>query len=173
MRPRVVVNDKDTRLALFFITLLATILDLMKKDMLRQKKKGRSMEKFDFEPYEKKMYAYESVYDAIIDAFINDIFGLYSNSIGSDEFKDCLIADGWKYFDIKNLNHFFSVKYHDKIEEGSIEALADIEEHQSDSDESFFKQNIEQGERVNQTTAVSLVAATHYTSNNRTEADVV
>ena len=84
MRPRVVVNDKDTRLALFFITLLATILDLMKKDMMRRKKKGKSMENFDFEYYENKMYAYESVYDSIIDAFINDVFGLYSNSISSD-----------------------------------------------------------------------------------------
>ena len=172
MCPRVVANDKDTRMALFFITLLATILDLMKKDMLQQKKKGRTMEKFDFEYYEKKMYSYESVYDAIIDAFINDVYGLYSNSISSGDFKDCLIADGWKYFDIKNLNHFFYVKYHDKIEEGSIEALADIEEHQSDNDDSFFKQNLEQGERINQTTAASMVGATQYTTNNRTEADV-
>ena len=65
------------------------------------------------------------------------------------------------------------MKYHDKIEEGSIEALADIEEHESDNEESFFKQSLEQGERINQTTAASLVAATHYTSNNRTEADAV
>ena len=129
MRKRVFVLDKDYRLALFFISLLSTILNLMQRDMVRHKQKGRPAETFNFEAYEKKMYAYETVYDAIIEEFSNDVFGLYSNTISSIQFQESLIQEGWKYFDIQNLNQFFAAKYQEKIEIGSIEALADIEEH--------------------------------------------
>ena len=51
MKKRVLCNDKDFRLALFFISLLSTILNLMQKDMIRNKLKGRSAETFDFSSY--------------------------------------------------------------------------------------------------------------------------
>ena len=57
------------------------------------------------------MYAYESVFDAIIEEFTVDVFGAYSNSIGRDSFRTDLICAGWKYFDLNNLNQLFALKY--------------------------------------------------------------
>ena len=84
---RVLAVDKDYRLALFFITNLATILTLMQKNMLREKKKGKSPEQFNMRVYEDKMQAYETVFDAIIEEFSCDVFGLYSNTIDSKLFQ--------------------------------------------------------------------------------------
>lgn len=160
MLNRVYVVNKDYRGALFFISLLSTILYTMEADMIKFKKKGRNVDEFDFEPYEEKMYAYETVYDAIIEEFTNDVFGLYSNSVESEDFVQSLTTEGWKYFDLKNLNELFALKYHEKIESGSIEALADIEEHESADEESFFKTKIDQSDRVNQTTITQQTACT-------------
>ena len=41
---KVLAGDKDYRLALFFITLMSTILNLMQKDMMKDKKKGKTPE---------------------------------------------------------------------------------------------------------------------------------
>ena len=39
------------------------------------------------------------------------MFGYYSNSVTRDEFQQKLSQDGWKYFDLNNLNTLFSIKY--------------------------------------------------------------
>ena len=101
------------------------------------------MESFNFERYENKMYDYETVYDAVIEEFNNDIFGLFSNTVSSDKFQECLLSDGWKYFDLKNLNEFFDLKYKECVKKGLIQDLAKIEEPQSDNDDSILKQDME------------------------------
>ena len=57
------------------------------------------------------MDAYEVVFDAVIEDFNNSMFGLYSNSVNKDTFQFKLRLDGWKYFDLHNLNELFSIKY--------------------------------------------------------------
>ena len=84
------------------------------------------------------MQAYEIVFDAIIEEFTIDVFGPYSNAIDSDSFQEFLGFVGWKYFDLKNLNSLFAIKYQEKVGCDEIEALADIEEHESNLEDSLF-----------------------------------
>ena len=108
MSDRVLVFDQDIRMAIFFLTNRATILEFMQKSMI---KKSHDLASFDFEPYKVKMDAYEEVFDAVFEDFSNSMFGLYSNSVNKDTFQFKLRLDGWKYFDLHNLNELFSIKY--------------------------------------------------------------
>ena len=51
------------------------------------------------------------MFDVVAADFNNSMFGLYSNSVTRDEFQRKLSQDGWKYFDLNNLNTLFSIKY--------------------------------------------------------------
>ena len=108
MSDRVLVFDQDIRIAIFFLTNRATILEFMQRTMI---KKSHNLANFDFEPYKIKMDAYEEVFDAVFEDFTNSMFGLYSNSVNKDTFQFKLRMDGWKYFDLHNLNELFSIKY--------------------------------------------------------------
>ncbi len=110
MTTRVLVYDKDIRMSIFFLTNLATILEFMQKRMI-----WRSQERFDGRPdidlYKRKMDEYEIVFDAVIEDFNNSMFGIYANSVTREDFKGKLMSDGWKYFDLNNLNQLFSIEY--------------------------------------------------------------
>ena len=64
---------------------------------------------------------YEVVFDAVAEDFTTDMFGHYANSVSRKDFKRQLMSDGWKYFDLNNLNELFSIKYDSKVQDGEIE----------------------------------------------------
>lgn len=68
-------------------------------------------DKIDLEYYKQKMLNYEAVFDLINEEFTDDMFGIYANSASPEVFQRNLMFRGWKYFDFKNLNEFFSIKY--------------------------------------------------------------
>ena len=78
MTDRVLVFDRDIRMAIFFLTNLATILRFMQLNILKM---GETLETVDLEVYKDKMDSYEEVFDAVIEDFNNSMFGYYSNSV--------------------------------------------------------------------------------------------
>ena len=77
---------------------------------------GEAMNGIDLEVYKEKMNNYEEVFDAVIEDFNNSMFGFYSNSVTRKEFQQNLMSDGWKYFDLKNLNELFSIMYDQMVQ---------------------------------------------------------
>ena len=57
------------------------------------------------------MNDYEVVFDSVIEDFNNSMFGEYANSVKREVFQLNLMSEGWKYFDLRNLNELFSIKY--------------------------------------------------------------
>ncbi len=123
MTTRVIVYDKDIRMSIFFLTNLATILEFMQKRMIL-----RSQESFDGHPdidlYKKKMDEYEIVFDAVIEDFLNSMFGVYANSVTREDFKGKLMSDGWKYFDLNNLNQLFSIEYEKLVKAKKLDKVS-------------------------------------------------
>ena len=76
--------------------------------------------------YKLKMDHYEGVFDAVINDFNDSMFGSYSNSVNRKTFQLQLMSEGWKYFDLNNLNELFSIKYEEQLEKGLISAPAKI-----------------------------------------------
>ena len=70
------------------------------------------------EYYKQKMLDYEMVFDAVIEEFKNEMFGIYANSATREIFQSNLTQEGWKYFDFQNLNEFFAIKYNQLVGEG-------------------------------------------------------
>ena len=83
MTHRVLVFDNDIRMAIFFLTNLATILRFMQLNILKM---GESIQNIDLEIYKEKMNNYEEVFDAVIEDFNNSMFGYYSNSVSRKNF---------------------------------------------------------------------------------------
>ena len=48
------------------------------------------------------------------------MFGEYANSVPKATFQQQLASEGWKYFDLCNLNEYFHILHQQKIEEGVI-----------------------------------------------------
>ena len=67
------------------------------------------------------MNSYEKVFDSVVEEFNNSMFGEYSNSITRDQFQINLMQEGWKYFDLGNLNELFSIKYNQLRDSGVID----------------------------------------------------
>lgn len=82
-------------MALLFMTVFSTILQVMQNNIA-------DIENFDL--YKDKIYSYEAVYDEIINQFSEDMFGPYFNSVDKASFLRCLSLEGWKYFDLIQLN---------------------------------------------------------------------
>lgn len=117
MLQRILIVDKDIRQSLFFLSNLATILHYMR---LKMDKTGLNIQEFDFDFFKRKMLAYEVVYESLIENFDIDMFGEYSNSAPRSHFQLQLTLEGWKYFDLVNLNAFFSIKYQEQLDRGLI-----------------------------------------------------
>ena len=75
----------------------------------------------DYDLYADKIERYELVFDEVLAAFEDDMFGIYSNSVTNEDFRNNVKAKGWKYFSLKNLNELFSIKYKELLEQGRIE----------------------------------------------------
>ena len=107
MGDRVLVFDKDIKMAVFFLTSLATVLESAQIDLAKQ---GQSDENFDDQKYKEQLDKHEQVFDMVSEDFNNSMFGQYSNSVSRAQFELQLMSDGWKYFDLNNLNMLFSIK---------------------------------------------------------------
>ena len=81
MSDRILVFDKDIRMAIFFLTNLATILEQMQKEQMDPSKVVR------IKDYKLKMDHYEGVFDAVINDFNDNMFGVYSNSVNRKTFQ--------------------------------------------------------------------------------------
>ena len=67
------------------------------------------MAKVNYKIYERKIKQYKPTIDAIMEDFEDNIFGTYINKLSKEDFIEALVFHGWKYFDLKNLNEFFSL----------------------------------------------------------------
>ena len=117
MTKRVLVQDKDIRMAVFFLTNASTILLYMTSKEVRAE---NGLDDASNRFLKTKMSEYEVVYQSIIDNFTLDMFGEFSNSVSREDFRESLATDGWKYFDRKNLNELFSIKYQVALENGTM-----------------------------------------------------
>ena len=81
MSDKITIYDKDIRMAIFFLTNLATILEQMQKEQMDKDKV------VSIEAYMKKMDHYEGVFDAVINDFNDNMFGVYSNSVNRKTFQ--------------------------------------------------------------------------------------
>ena len=123
MTDRILYRDKDIRMGIFFLTNLATILERMQRDLAN---KNTNMTA-DWTYYEKKMDEYEKVFDTVAERdFNNDMFGEYANSVSHSFFQRQLTSDGWKYFDLKNLNELFEIRYIELIKAGELHGAVQV-----------------------------------------------
>lgn len=74
-----------------------------------------------------------------MEQFCLDTFGDYSNAICSQSFLRSITQNGWKYFDLRNLNEFFAVKYKEMIENGEIEETDGCLDEDQMADDDFFR----------------------------------
>lgn len=111
MTRRILIQDKDIRMAVFFMTNISTILLYLTTKQVRDSLDDQEKKKFNSKFLKTKMSEYEVVYQSIIDSFNIDMFGHFSNSVTREQFAHQLASDGWKYFDRKNLNELFYIKY--------------------------------------------------------------
>ena len=82
MGNRVLIFDKDIRMSIFFLTNLATILELMQRNLRK-----RGDHEIDYMYYKRKMDAYEKVFQAVTDDFNDSMFGQYANSVTRKHFQ--------------------------------------------------------------------------------------
>lgn len=106
MEGTVSINDKDLKVALHFMISTATILESMISKMTQQG--GMSV---DYKFYENKIQKYQPTYDAMMNDFYDSIYGEYANRISKEKFIETLSQEGWKYFNMRNLNELFALKY--------------------------------------------------------------
>ena len=100
------LTDKDLKTALFFMVSIATILEEMTQEMMRQPTMG-----MNFRDYQLKIKKYKPTYDGMMDDFYDTVFGEFANRISHEDFITNLTASSWKYFEVPNLNEMFALMY--------------------------------------------------------------
>ena len=81
----------------------ATIIEEMTNDMVR----SNDFMQTEYEKYLELAEERKPVYENIYNAFVDDMFGEFSNRIKREEFNESLAKDGYKWFDMKGLNKVF------------------------------------------------------------------
>jgi len=80
--------------AIHFMISTATIIEELTRDMMKNPAMGTN-----FKIYQDKIRTYEPTYNGMIESFVDEIFGEYSNRISKQEFLTRLSQSGWKFFD--------------------------------------------------------------------------
>ena len=75
MQRRVLIQDKDIRMAVFFMTNISTILLYLTTKQVRDSLDDQEQKEFSSKLLKTKMSEYEVVYQSIIDNFNIDMFG--------------------------------------------------------------------------------------------------
>jgi len=70
--------------------------------------------------FNRKISLYEVVFEAVTDQFIEDMFGPYANQVSREAFQLGLSLHGWKFFEVKNLNELFAIKFEEFVDKGTI-----------------------------------------------------
>jgi len=102
MQQNLNVTDTDLRKCVHFLISIATILEEMTREMQKNPTMG-----VNFKVYQDKIKRYEPTFDGMIEDFLDGIFGEFSNKTTHAHFIDRLAHEGWKYFDMANLNELF------------------------------------------------------------------
>ena len=71
---------------------------------------------------------YEVVFEAVTDQFIVDMFGNYANDTSRETFNIALSIEGWKYFEVQNLNELFSIEYRRLIKDGALHIVNELDD---------------------------------------------
>lgn len=82
MTQSVNVTDKDLRVALHFMISTATILEEMIRDMIKNPTMG-----VNWKIYQDKIKKYEPTYEGMLEDFLDNVFGEFSNRASIDHFK--------------------------------------------------------------------------------------
>lgn len=83
---RVLYSDNDIRMAVFYLTNLATILEYLQKTLLRSDADDLNFQ-INVENFSSRMLSYEIVFDTVIEDFNNSMFGPYNNSVSREHFE--------------------------------------------------------------------------------------
>ena len=83
---------------------IATIFEEMVRDMTKNPTMG-----VNWKIYQDKIKKYEPTYEGMLEDFLDNVFGEFSNRATQQHFLLSLSQHGWKYFEIKNLNHLFAI----------------------------------------------------------------
>ena len=97
-------TDKDLNVAINFLISIASIFEEMTRDLIKNPGMG-----INYTAYSNKIRKYAPTYEGIVNDFHDSIFGEFSNRATMEEFKIRLTADGWKYFNLTNLNELFAI----------------------------------------------------------------
>lgn len=94
LSPQIPVSDRDMKTAIHFMISTATIIEELTRDMMKNPAMGTN-----FKIYQDKIRTYEPTYNGMIESFVDEIFGEFSNRISKKEFLTRLAQSGWKFFD--------------------------------------------------------------------------
>ena len=100
----VLLTDKDLRKSMLFMITAATILEEMTRDMITN-----PLQQVDYKLYENKILKYKPTLKGIFEDFEDSVFGVPYNRRHRETFVDMLAVEGWKYFQVKNLNELFAL----------------------------------------------------------------
>ena len=95
-------NDKDLKLSFHFMVSTATIFEEMVRDLAKQPMMG-----LNAQLYQDRIKKYAPTYDGMTDDFYDNMFVEFASQSTRQEFISNLAANGWKYFDLANLNELF------------------------------------------------------------------
>ena len=89
---------------MFFMITAATILEEMTRDMITN-----PLQQVDYKLYENKIQKYKPTLEGIFEDFEDSVFGVFYNRRPRETFVEMLAVEGWKYFQVKNLNELFAL----------------------------------------------------------------
>ena len=96
-------SDKDLKAALKFLILSATIMEEMQLDLI-----ANPQQKLDYSSYEHKIAKYEPTIKRMLDDFKDTLFDELYNRRTIGSFLERLTNEGWKFFNVQNLNSMFA-----------------------------------------------------------------
>ena len=100
----VTITDKDLKTALNFMISLATIVEEMTREII-----SNPYEKVNYKKYQRKIRKYQPTLEGMLEEFEDSVFGSQYNRRNREHFIEILATEGWKYFQIKDLNQLFSI----------------------------------------------------------------
>lgn len=74
------------------------------------------------------------MYDQLFEYFYKEVFGEYKNKVPRVNLHEYLMASGWMYFSVKDLNTLFSIMYEKLGPEGAMIAESELSECQDGGD---------------------------------------
>jgi len=101
----VTIMDRDLRMSMMFLITASTILE----QMIRETIIMSPSEQINYEAYQLKIEKYKPTLEAMFEDFEDNVFGTHYNRRQRETFTEKLTQEGWKYFDVKNLNELFSL----------------------------------------------------------------